>query len=268
MLHSDWFTEKRIDFEYQSYRLLAYLQMVNHSFNKGMLYPFLTELISHKKNLLHLKNEKQNLSDKFPKELTKIDLKNLNLEYTFSLNNDAAMEEINSIVDFSLPRIGHYIDEGNAIYSIVKDKITIVPVGIIPIYTKEGYILVSAFSKGKKKANVYYYSISLFVNELARDTGGSLPLSLTAGDLDQDLYCNIQTKYVTSVSISAVNTFENIKTQLIKRNPQLPNPATFAVESELYFPVNETLLPVAKKLLLNYIVLPVPGKPKAGTSEK
>ena len=63
MLHSDWITEKHIDFEYQSYLLLGYLKAVDDSFNKSKLYPYLPELIGHHQNLLQLKNEKKMLAE-------------------------------------------------------------------------------------------------------------------------------------------------------------------------------------------------------------
>ncbi len=117
----------------------------------------------------------------------------------------------------------------------MKEKINIFPVGVIPIYSKEGYLLLSRFAGKTKKANVFRYTVSLFENQ-------------------SDFYGRIQTNFVTTFTISPENTFENIKIELIRNYPQMPNPATFAIESELFLPMNETLLPVAKKLLVKYIV--------------
>lgn len=260
MLHSNWITEKHIDFEYQSYLLLAYLDTVEKSFTASKLYPYLPDLIGHQKNLLHLRNEKHQLAAKFPKELTKIDLNELKLKYKSMLRDDEKMNEINSILEYALPKIEHYIDEGNSIYSFVKEKINIYPVGVVPVYAKEGYIILSPFCKGIKKANIFQYCFSLFVSETAIETIHAL--SLPSGENYKQLFCNIQTRYITTTTLSAANTFENIKTRLIRENPELPNPATFAVESELSFPVNETLLPVAKKLLVKYVIPPMSsGKP-------
>jgi hypothetical protein len=44
-----------------------------------------------------------------------------------------------------------------------------------------------------------------------------------------------------------MNTFENIKLDLVKRYKHLPNPATYLVESKYVLPLEETLLPIAKK---------------------
>ena len=51
----------------------------------------------------------------------------------------------------------------------------------------------------------------------------------------------------------AANTFENIKTELVRSRTQLPNPATYAIEVNVPLPVEETLLPVAKRSLVRYI---------------
>jgi hypothetical protein len=52
-----------------------------------------------------------------------------------------------------------------------------------------------------------------------------------------------------------VNTYENIKYTLIKNRSDLPNPAVYSIETELNFPVEETLLPIAKRTLVKFISL-------------
>ncbi|NEQ51061.1 MAG: hypothetical protein F6K11_13155, partial [Leptolyngbya sp. SIO3F4] len=55
-LKPDWITEGWIDFEYQKYRLLAYLKWVRKQFDNGTLYPPLTQLLMHYENLLALQS--------------------------------------------------------------------------------------------------------------------------------------------------------------------------------------------------------------------
>jgi len=50
-----------------------------------------------------------------------------------------------------------------------------------------------------------------------------------------------------------VNTFESIKSELIRYRSQLPNPAVYSIDIGLGFPVDETILPVAKRSLVKYI---------------
>jgi len=42
-----WFVDKHLDVEYQTYRLLAYLQYVKSYFTQIKLYPHLRDLIKH-----------------------------------------------------------------------------------------------------------------------------------------------------------------------------------------------------------------------------
>jgi hypothetical protein len=52
-----------------------------------------------------------------------------------------------------------------------------------------------------------------------------------------------------------VNTYENIKYDLIKNRNSLPNPAVYSIETEINIPIEETLLPVAKRSLVKYITV-------------
>jgi hypothetical protein len=65
-LSKNWITENHIDFEYKKYMLLAYLQHVSEDFTETKLYPSLSDLVAHYRNLLSLKESKQNLYDSFP----------------------------------------------------------------------------------------------------------------------------------------------------------------------------------------------------------
>ena len=63
----------------------------------------------------------------------------------------------------------------------------------------------------------------------------------------------MKTSYVDIWQRSMAHTYENIKYDLIKNNIELPNPAVYSIETELSFPIEETLLPIAKRRLVKYI---------------
>jgi hypothetical protein len=50
-----------------------------------------------------------------------------------------------------------------------------------------------------------------------------------------------------------VNSYTAIKSELIKNRSDLPNPAVYALETDLSLPMEETLLPIAKRSLVRYI---------------
>ena len=58
-LSKDWLTQGLIDFEYKKYILLAYLKNVRQNFQGQILYPFLSDLVFHYRNLLSIRENKQ-----------------------------------------------------------------------------------------------------------------------------------------------------------------------------------------------------------------
>ena len=50
-----------------------------------------------------------------------------------------------------------------------------------------------------------------------------------------------------------MNDIEIIISELLKFRNDLPNPAVYCIESGLNFPVEETLLPIAKRSLVKFI---------------
>jgi len=68
-LKDNWLTEGLIDFEYKKYQLLGYLKRVKESFYRVELYPFLSDLVFHYRNLMTLRENKLMTGESFPKEL-------------------------------------------------------------------------------------------------------------------------------------------------------------------------------------------------------
>ena len=231
-LSPHWITEKHIDFEYKKYLLLAWLQEVDQQFDQVRLYPPLAELIEHYRSAKALKEGKQQLADSFPQRLQGFDPEKMKMIYEKIAADDKLMEEIESILEFSLPRFSHYVEEGRKIYELVEKETNISPVGLVPLHSNAGYL----FLKGGQSANteVYEYEVSIF-------------------EQPDDKYRALHTSYVMTYSSSFINTYVSIKTDLIRANSNLPNPAVFAVESGMDIPFSETFLPVAKRLLMRLL---------------
>lgn len=231
-LNENWITENHIDFEYKKYLLLAYLQHVSERFTETKLYPALGELVQHYRNLVSLRDQKKNLFDSFPEKLTQADLNQFKLVYEKLSQDDNLMLEIESIIEFSIPQFQHYLSEGKKIYDLIESKINIFPVGIMPIHYDAGYLFLKS-GKGRE-TRVYEYQLTIFEGS-------------------EERYRAISLQYVTSYEKSLGNTYENIKHELLLFNRNLPNPATYAIETELILPIEETLLPLAKRSLVKFI---------------
>ena len=231
-LSPDWITEKRIDFEYKKYLLLGYLQGVSEQFTESRLYPCLSELITHYRNVVALRDHKKSLYDSFPERLSGTDLKGFRLMYEKILQDDHLMQEIESIVEYSIPKFEKYLQEGKAIYDFIESHINIFPVGIMPLHADEGYLMLK-FSPGKETL-VYEYQITIFENP-------------------DEKYRGIATSFIGKWEQSLANTFENIKHELIRYHQKMPNPATYVIESDLKIPLEETFLPLARRLLVKHV---------------
>jgi hypothetical protein len=231
-LQPNWFFENLADFEYKKYLLLGYLQDVRAHFTETRLYPALSELVFHYRNLSTFNDQKQAIYNSFPEKLTEVDLKNLRMAYTKVISNDELMKHLDEIVSYSMPELKKHLDEGKEIFDFIEREITIAPVGILPIYRDEGYMLVR--DGEKPEIRVYEYAVKFFKH-------------------DEEQFRSVHTEYVTSYKKGFVNTSENIKIDMIRNRKKLPNPATFSVESDYEFPLDETILPITKRMLMKFI---------------
>ena len=242
-LSPDWITQGLIDFEYKKYILLAYLQHTKKQFDEVKLYPTFSELLFHYNNLIQIKENKQFLSDSFPKKLTKADFEKLKLTYTSILKDDEMMQEIENVVQFALPKISKSVNEGKQIYDWINAHLEIVPVGITPIYFGEGYLFLGMNENQNKETlkntiQIYKYNLTLF--EMA-DT--------------KEILRGLNLQHYQTHLKSTFQTYENLKINLIKTNRNLPNPATFLMESSVVCSFENSIFPIAKRRLVEYLTV-------------
>ena len=233
VLSETWFMEGFIDFELQKYRLLAYLQEVKKCFNETKLYPQLSDVVFHYNNLLAFQTNKQFLQDRFPKKFDKLDMQKLEMVYERMLADDVVMQELSRIVQYGVDEMKGTISEGAEIYDFIEKKLEVEPVGIMPLYKNEGYVFLR-YSK-YPEVRIYSYTVTLFEHQSAK-------------------YKGIRMDYIDSRTKSLANTYEQIKLDIIRTYRALPNPAVYKMEFPLSVPFNETLLPVAKRVLVRHLV--------------
>lgn len=228
-LKYDWLTEGMIDYEYKKYILLAYLKDIKQRFDSSELYPFLSDLIMHYKNLKRVKENKEVIYESFPKSITKADFKKLQFTYKRMVEDDDLLNEIESIIEFAMPRIEEAIGMGKELYDLVEENMEMETVGLTPIYANEGYVLVN--QDAKRDVSVFRYQLSVF-------------------EQSDEKYRGISTTFLNHDFKDIGRTYEQIKLDLAKRFWELPNPATFLITYKLKFPLPQTVLPVAKRLLV------------------
>lgn len=231
-LSPNWFIEGSVDFEHKKYLILSYLQEINQHFHKSRLYPNLSDLVFHYNNLLNFKQNKSIIQKAFPVRLTQADIDAVKLTYEKMVKDDGLMQEIERIISYSLAKIDPALREGKEIFDFVESRLNIAPVGVVPLVPYHGYLLLK---NGEEKSNrVYEYQITIFEGK-------------------DDKYRGINTEFVENYMYNFINTPESIKVDLISRRRHLPNPAVYHVESDIMFPLEQTLLPVAKQSLVKFI---------------
>ncbi len=231
-LKANWLTDGLIDFEYKKYVLLAYLKNVRSSFDDKKLYPFMSDMVFHYQNLMTIKSNKSLLYENFPKTISRADFSQLKITYQKLIEDDELMKEIESIVEYAMPRFEHALEAGKEIYEYVEERLELVPVGLTPIYLDEGYLFLS--QDVSSDVIIYQYQLTFF-------------------EQSSEKFRGINTTFLKREERTLSNTFEQIKLKLAKKFTALPNPATFAIVSKEFFPLPETLLPIAKRLLVRNI---------------
>jgi len=231
-LSETWFAEGFIDFELKKYTLLAYLQEVNKYFDQNKLYPQLADVVFHYNNLVAFRENKRYLQEYFPKKLTGIQLEKLQLLYEEMIEDSELMQELEEIIQYAADNLRSTLQTGADIYEFVEEKINIMPVGLIPLDTQEGYFFLS--TNDTKSTLVYQYRLSIF-------------------EKHDEKFRSIKTSFIDERQRGIAFTYEHIKAELIRYRRELPNPAVYCIESGLSFPIDETLLPIAKRSLVKFI---------------
>jgi hypothetical protein len=232
ILSETWFAEGYIDFELKKYTLLAYLQEVNKCFHENKLYPQLADVIFHYNNIIAFRENKKFLQEHFPKQLSDMNMKKLQLVYERMIEDDELMQELEDIISYSANTIKTTIQTGAEIYEFVEAKLSIEPVGLIPLDVNEGYLLIK---DGNYNATVVYqYRLTIF-------------------EKHDEKYRGIRTDFVHKWLRTVSNSPENIKHELIRNRKELPNPAVYNIETELAYPLEETILPIAKRCFVKYL---------------
>lgn len=231
-LNRDWLTDGLIDYEYKKYVLLAYLKDIKKHFNSTVLYPFMSDLVFHYRNLMKVKESKKLMYDNFPESISKADFSKLQLTYKKIVNDDDVMQELEDIIAFAVPVLQSTLEEGRELFEFVEENIELSPVGVSPIYSQEGYLFLN--QDAAKEVFIYRYQMTFFEHS-------------------EEKYRSMSTHFVMNEMKGLSNTYENIKIDLTRKFTELPNPATYLAVSKLKFPLAETLLPVAKRMLVREI---------------
>jgi len=233
VLDKNWFSTGLIDFEYKQYILLDYFQSVQNSYDEKKLFPMFQNLLYVYKSTQEYKRK----IEEFKESITKKNLVGINwggskLEYEKSIEQDDIMDEIERVVNYSIPLFKESIKNGRDIYDQIDNNIEIKCVGLEPIYKNEGYLII----RYNKEFIVYKYCVST-IQEDIHDKSKMIKF---------DELCKYKSTLTKNV--------EKIKMKLIKKYEEFPNPSTYFIDIDSNeFPLDDTIIPIIKrKILLNF----------------
>ncbi len=227
-----WLTEGVLDAEYKEYKLLAWLQQVKAELRVTKLYPALADVIRRHRELSLIQEGLDKGREKGPVE--GIDFAKMELLRSSMKDQTGLVDYLEEIIARALPHLNEAINEGKSLYDLIDSKIEFAPIGIQPLHVSEGYLLVTYGAAQKRQLKAYRYAQSRIQR---------------AGDafLELSLQC------MESRALSKLETTEAVKWSLIRKHRDLPQPATFHAHMEWDIPIGPTLLPIARRRLLQEI---------------
>lgn len=216
------------DRELNEYKVLNFLKNCRQNFNKSRLYPDLTELRIIATKLKSFLNQKT-----FDNSSQQCSVKNGSKKETYITVDNDEYENIVEIVKSSLSHLTEVIEEGYAIYDFVSSNIEVNLVGHLPEYYDEGYLLIPNHKTNQLAVYQYVTSTSL-----------TSPIPLQS----------LNTSYLMSIPGCEVSlTSKKFRQELVLKLNSFIAPAIFVCLTDLTFDIPHTILPIAKKKLLDII---------------
>lgn len=232
-LSLELFTQVGIDLEVRQYHILDALKDIKRSFSQNKLYPYLSELVDLYNDLKTVVDRIGEMEQNMPHEIKSIDLQNKKITYQLLHSDYQHLQSVKDIINWALPFINQTIREGVTIYEFVDENFQVEQVGIKPTYIEEGYVFIP--DNTNSQLLLFRYEMSIFVGS-------------------KDRYRSLRTSLVKSIDVCEVHVPPStLKMELIRENHDLPNPATYAFNTRLDFPFEETLFPVARRKFMQVL---------------
>ena len=230
-LHAQWLTQGALDVEYKQYLFLAWLQQIRAHFDMGRVYPALGEVIEQHRFMNAFARARAAWQSGSSGQLAGIDWAHLTL--IFEQEEPMGGQELEAYFEaclaFALPELDAVLEEGRELFDWIEEHLEVMPVGLVPLYRGDGYVLV--YDESQHFLRTYRYAKSWI-------------------QLEDDRMIQLSLEPIEQRYKQLSESFESVKLELIRRFKDLPNPATYLVRASMGFPLNETLLPIAKRMLL------------------
>ena len=222
------------DWELSQYKVLGILQKYLHEVRSYRLFPAFSELKSVESFLSNLHNRKSYIKKLLLEKIAPFSIVNDNNLYFEPEDFDDEILVILDFLDWVRPKISEALNEAYALFDFVSEKIKLEEVVEESVNKNEGILIVPDTINNKYhilRYEFYKYSsngeeiTSLRTTELDTfNTGGFDPAKL-----------------------------KQIIFKISEKEPDLATPGMFNCHSTLELPFKETILPVAKRVLLELL---------------
>lgn len=232
LMDCEWVIKAPIDLEQKQYVLLSYFQKLNEKLDNFMLYPTFIELSLHMANILSLiRDRKFMYTDKEFKSLDdEILVTDLKVKDVPQLTKEQNEELFKILID-SEPKIQYYFEIAKSVWMILYDNV--------------GIHLKKNKSTLRKRAGYFYYTNNdnkTYIWEFKTKKVGK-------SKYDYKLFVNLI--YETDNNFDIYDIIKNNSDwNNVENNNKLP---IFQLTSNSDYPINESLLPIFKRKVLNYI---------------
>lgn len=226
-LHLDLFAAAT-DAEAARYRVLAGLKDAHTAFVRSQVYPHLADLIRLRLALRDFLDGVERFRQGRTGPIKGIDWESQ--EVIFDPPEGEAPLLAEDLAQWALPHLTEVIEEGRTLFEFVDEHARLETVGVVPAYQDEGYLI------------------------LPDEAGSVFVLRYTVSALtgEDGKYRSLRTKHVAA-ELPPLAPPGAWKARLVECYPDLPAPATFCLDADVVFPMEATMLPIAKRKLLRMI---------------
>jgi len=233
-LKPDWMLKKPVDFEYNKYTLLDYLQKCENNFNNLQIYPDFVELSLHLANIQSLVKENRLLltNKTFESCDDEILLKELVPKKPRQLS-DSESNELDKTIKYSGNKLFDAFNMAKSIWNMAYDHMDLsLKRNKNNLAAGKGYVYY--FKKSLNEIFIWEYEIKKPENE---NFNSKIYLNLIYNTLPSDVTLN-----------SIIETFSTWNEE--EHFKDLP---IFELKSTNDFPMEETFLPIMKRKIMAYV---------------
>lgn len=226
------FLNSEQDWELKQYTILSLIQSYKKSFNQSKLYPALASLMHLSAILKNIIKKDEAIKLWLPKVIKTSGIKNENVIVEYSQSPSSGINDLPDLVNWALPIIDSVLSEGMVIYNFVYESMSLSQLNSAKSLRDSGYIIVP--DNKNNTLNLLKYELVIFNSYRKPEK-------------------SVRTTLIGSFNKDSEESLTKLKCLLKSNHKSEKDNPVFYVETAIDFPFAETILPIAKRKLLNTV---------------